>query len=344
MEFTISFDLRAPDFGAPVAELYAAALDQCAWADALGFDVVGIPEHHASPDGYLPAPLVFAAAVAARTRRIALRTSVLLAPLHDPIKLAEDAAVVQVLSGGRLRLGLGAGYRPSEFAMFGTQRSERRRRLSRAIEVLREAWRGEPFEYEGRRVVVTPVPEPPPPILLGGSHPAVARRAARVADGYFPPQGENWDVYRQECLALGKPDPGECLVLGPVFVHVTRDPDAAWRRIAPHAAHVVASYAEWTVEAYGRAAGPFAKGVSQEDLRSSGAYRVLAPDEAVALADELGPNAVYHFTPLLGGLDPAFAWESLRLFEDEVWPHVRGRRGRAALHRGGAGPGWPACE
>jgi alkanesulfonate monooxygenase SsuD/methylene tetrahydromethanopterin reductase-like flavin-dependent oxidoreductase (luciferase family) len=325
VEFTISFDLRAPDFGAPAADLYAAALDQCAWADSLGFDVIGIAEHHGSDDGYLPAPLVFAAAAAARTRRIALRTSVLLAPLHDPIRLAEDAAVVQILSGGRLLLGLGAGYRPSEFAMFGTDRSERKQRLITAIEVLRAAWSGEPFDYRGRQVRVTPVPDPPPKILLGGAHPAVARRAAHIADGYFPPQGENWDIYREECLKLGKADPGECMRLGPVFVHVTRDPDAAWQRIAPHAAHVVASYTEWTVEAYGRASGPFAKGVSQEALRDSGAYRILAPEEAVALADELGPNGVYHFTPLLGGLDPAFAWESLRLFEAEVWPHVRGK-------------------
>ena len=97
MEFTIAFDMRAPSFGAPARKLYDAALDMCAWADELGFDTVGIGEHHASDDGYLPSPLVFAAAAAARTRRIALRPSVLLAPLYDPIKLAEDTAVLQIL-------------------------------------------------------------------------------------------------------------------------------------------------------------------------------------------------------------------------------------------------------
>ena len=90
MEFTISFDMRAPDFGAPAKDLYAAALDQCAWADELGFDFVGIGEHHATDDGYLPSPIVFASAVAARTRHILLRPSVLLAPFYDPLKLAED--------------------------------------------------------------------------------------------------------------------------------------------------------------------------------------------------------------------------------------------------------------
>jgi alkanesulfonate monooxygenase SsuD/methylene tetrahydromethanopterin reductase-like flavin-dependent oxidoreductase (luciferase family) len=323
VEFTISFDLRSAPFGAPLVEIYAAALDQCAWADALGFDTVGIAEHHAADDGYLPRPLVFAAAVAARTQRIALRPSVLLAPMTDPVRLAEDAAVVQILSGGRLRLGLGAGYRPSEFAMFGKRREDRKQHVIDTIEVLRAAFRGEPFDYEGRRVHVMPVPETPPPILLGGAHPAVARRAAHIADGFFPPQGESWDVYREECRKLGKPDPGECMKLGPVFVHVTPDPEAVWAWLGPYVEHVARAYSEWTVEAYGRAAGPFAKGVRLEDVRRSGAYRVVTPEGAVALAEELGPNAVYHFTPLLGGLDPKRAWESLRLFECEVWPHLR---------------------
>ncbi len=323
MEFTISFDLRAPAFGAPAGALYAAALDQCAWADALGFDFVGIGEHHASDDGYLPSPLVFAAAAAARTQRIRIRPSVLLAPFYDPIKLAEDLAVLQILSGGRLVVGIGAGYRPVEFAMFGKRREDRRRLYEEAIEVLRGAWSGEPFEYRGRQVRVTPVPKPPPPIWLGGAHPAVARRAAQIADYYFPPQGESWDVYREACLALGREDPGPCMKLGPVYIHVTTDPDAAWSRIAPHVQHVVESYSEWTIEAFGRAAGPFAAKTRLEDLRASGAYRVVTPEQAIALAEELGPNSVFHLAPLLGGLDPEFAWEGLRLFEREVWPHIK---------------------
>lgn len=323
MEFTISYDLRAPDFGAPARELYAAALDQCAWADELGFDTVGLGEHHASDDGYLPSPLVFGAAVAARTRRIRVRPSVLLAPLYEPLKLAEDLAVLQILSGGRLIVGIGAGYRPVEFEMFGQRREERRERYEECIAVLRRAWTGESFEYRGRRVRVTPAPEPPPPILLGGAHPAVARRAARIADGFFPPQGESWDVYADECRKLGKPDPGPCMKLGPIYWHVTREPDADWERIAPHVSHVVKSYGEWTVEAYGRASGPFAKGVDPEALRASGAYQVVTPEQAIALAEKLAPHAVFHLSPLLGGLDPEFAWRGLRAFEEEVWPYVK---------------------
>jgi alkanesulfonate monooxygenase SsuD/methylene tetrahydromethanopterin reductase-like flavin-dependent oxidoreductase (luciferase family) len=324
LEFTISFDMRAPPFGAPKADLYGAAFDMCAWADELGFDFVGIGEHHASADGYLPSPIVFAAAAATRTRRIRLRPSVLLAPLYDPVKLAEDLAVLQIVSANRLVVGIGGGYRPDEFAMFGKRREDRRELYVEAIEVLRSAWTGEEFEHRGRQIRVTPVPEVPPPIWLGGSHRAVAKRAAQIADHYFPPQGENWDVFRDERLRLGKPDPGECMRLGPAYIHVTRDPDAAWQRIAPHVKHVVESYAEWTREAYGRAAGPFAAGVDVDGPRSSGAYLTLTPDEAIALAHKMGPNSVWHMAPLLGGLDPKFGWEGLRLFEREVWPQIRG--------------------
>ena len=243
------------------------------------------------------------------------------------MKLAEDLAVLQNLSGGRLEVVIGAGYRPAEFEMFGTRREDRQARYMEAFEVLRRAWKGEPFDFRGRKVHVTPVPDPPPRLLLGGSHPAVARRAARVADGFYPPSGENWDLYREECLKLGKADPGPCKRLGPIFTHVTHTPDADWERIAPHAAHCVRSYAEWTVEAYGRAAGPFAAGVEPDDLRRSGAYRVVGPEEAVGLIRSLGFDRTFILTPLLGGLEPGLAWQGLRLFEREVWPHVRDLQG-----------------
>ncbi|MEM9254771.1 MAG: LLM class flavin-dependent oxidoreductase [Pseudomonadota bacterium] len=324
MEFLISFDMRAPAFGAPAQTLYDAALDMCAWADELGFDAVGLGEHHGSPDGYLPSPIPLASAIGARTQRITVRLNVLLAPLYDPVKLAEDLAIAQYLCGGRLEVVIGAGYRPYEFQMFGKRREDRKALYVSAIECLRRAWSGEAFVFEGRDVTVTPVPQPPPPLLLGGSHPAVARRAARIADGYYPPGGEHWDVYRDTCLALGKPDPGERFkTLGPIYTHVSNDPERDWQLIAPHVRHVVESYAEWTEEAYGRAAGPFAGGVDIDDLRASGAYQVLRPSEAVDRILALGEHRTFILCPLLGGLNPEMAWEGLKLFEQFVWPSVK---------------------
>ncbi len=324
MEFVISFDMRSPGFGAPTQALYDAALDMCRWADDIGFDAVGLGEHHAAGDGYLPSPIPMATAIGAKTRQLTVRLNVLLAPLYDPVKLAEDLAVAQYLCQGRLEVVIGAGYRPYEFQMFGKRREDRKDLYVNAIAFLRRAWSGETFEYEGRSVTVTPTPDPPPPLLLGGSHPAVARRAARIADGYYPPAGEHWAIYRETCLALGKPDPGEHFKrLGPIYTHVSEDPEADWPKIAPHAKHVVESYAEWTVEAYGRAAGPFADGVDVDDLRASGAYQVLTPEEAVDAILALGKERTFILCPLLGGLDPEFAWRGLRLFEQAVWPRVR---------------------
>lgn len=333
MEFVISFDMRAPAFGAPPSDLYAAALDMCEWADDLGFNAVTLGEHHASDDGYLPSPVPMCAAIAARTQRVKIRPNVLLAPLYEPVKLAEDLAVVQHLSNNRLQVVIGAGYRPFEFQMFGTRREDRKARYLETFEVLRTAWREDTFEYKGRQVRVMPKPEQAPPLLLGGAHPAVARRAAHIADGFFPPNGENWSVYREERLQLGKPDPGPRFhALGPIYTHVTDDVEGDWQTVLPHASHCVESYTAWTVEAYGKASGPFAAGVDPNDLRSSGVYQVVTPEQAVAMIDRLDDATTYILTPLLGGIDPAFAWRGLKRFEEDVWPHVKQRAGDLPIH------------
>ncbi|MCH2172858.1 LLM class flavin-dependent oxidoreductase [Myxococcota bacterium] len=325
MQLNLSYDMRAPDFGAPARELYAAALDQVQWADELGFDAVGLGEHHASPDGYLPSPLVLIPAMAARTRNIHFRTSVLLAPLYDPVKLAEDAAVAQLCSGGRLQLGIGGGYRPAEFEMFGRSLEDRWGVIGETIEFLRLAFTGEPFEWKGRRCHVTPKPDPVPPILLGGGSKAAARRAARIADGWFPPlEPRLWEPYREECLLLGKPDPGEYPRHGPIFLWVSKEPERAWERLMPHVLHQLRSYSDWTIEAFGRPAGPFAQDIGEETVRQSDAYKVFTPEQTLALAEELGDHSVFYLNPLLAGIDPGFAGEMLRLYEDEVHPHLRG--------------------
>lgn len=329
MELTITYDMRAPGFGAPRTALYQAALDQVAWADELGFDVVGLGEHHGSDDGYNPSPLPLACAMAARTKNIKLRTSVLLAPLYDPVKLAEDVAVAQVISNGRLLLGIGAGYRPSEFETFGKRLEDRWQAMGETCEFLRHAWTGEPFEWQGRTCIVTPRPEPcPPPILLGGSSPAAARRAARIADDWFPPLDERlWTPYREECVKLGKDDPGPYPRQGPIFLWIAADPDRAWESLLPHVRHQLASYSAWTEEAFGKPSGPYAgNNMTADTIKQSGAYQVLTPDQALLLAQELGEHSVLYLNPLLAGIDPGFAWDMLRLYEREVHPHLPVRR------------------
>ena len=330
MELVLSYDMRAPSFGASARELYAAVLDQVQWADALGFDTVGLGEHHASPDGYNPSPLILASALGGRTRNIRFRTAVALVPLYDPVKLAEDAAVTQLASGGRLILGVGGGYRPAEFEMFGKRLDERWEAIGDTIEFLRLAWRGEPFVWRGRRCHVTPRPEPPPPILLGGGSAAAARRAARIADGWFPPlEPRLWQPYRDECLALAKPDPGPYPQQGPIFLWVSRDPERDRARLAPHVLHQLRSYREWTIESFGRAAGPYAKDLDEASIWQGDAYQVLTPEQTLELAAGLGAHSVFYLNPLLAGVDPKLAGEMLQLYEREVHPHLRRAAGDA---------------
>jgi alkanesulfonate monooxygenase SsuD/methylene tetrahydromethanopterin reductase-like flavin-dependent oxidoreductase (luciferase family) len=255
---------------------------------------------------------------------------VALVPLYDPVKLAEDAAVTQLATGGRLILGVGGGYRPAEFEMFGKQLGDRWQAIGDTIEFLRLAWRGEPFTWRGRRCHVTPAPEPAPPILLGGGSAAAARRAARIADGWFPPlEPRLWQPYRDECLALGKPDPGTYPKQGPIFLWVSRDPERDRARLAPHVLHQLRSYSQWTIEAFGRASGPYAKDLDEASVWRGGAYQVLTPEETLALAGQLGSHSVFYLNPLLAGIEPKLAQGMLSLYEREVHPHLRRAAGDA---------------
>src|SRR3954462_6597216 len=197
----LDFDLRHPSqLGANGPATYAAALDIAAWADELGFERVAFGEHHQSDDGYLPCPLVFAAAVGARTRRMRVRVSILLALLYDPLRLAEEVAVADLCTGGRLDLALGVGYVEDDFVAFGKDYHRRGKSMEELIPFLRRAWTGEPFEYRGTTVRVTPRPcqDPMPIYLGGGASRASIERAARLAVGFFPPAMQRpWEAYRK---------------------------------------------------------------------------------------------------------------------------------------------------
>jgi probable F420-dependent oxidoreductase len=180
-------------------------------AETLGFESAWVSEHHGAGDGYLPSLLPMLSAFAASTERILLGTGVMLTPFHHPLRLAEDAAVVDLLSGGRLILGLGLGWREEEFRMFGVPLRERVRRTVETVEILRRAWTGERFSFDGRvysfdQVQVTPRPERPDgavvPIWLGGMADAAIRRAGRLGDGYLRTRGGNVDSMREDAAAV----------------------------------------------------------------------------------------------------------------------------------------------
>ena len=321
MLFGLRFDLRNPPLaGVTDAERMQAALDMCEWADQRGALALTVSEHHGSDDGYLPSPLVMAAAIAARTSTAMITVAALVAPFHDPLRVAEDAAVVDLVSGGRLVLIIGGGYLPSEFEMFDVPMRERPKRVRELFDVCRSAWTGEPFEYRGRTVHVTPAPTNPggPMMLMGGTSEGAARRAARIADGFVPSEPECWEHYRDECLKLGKPDPGPCTIksFGDQVV-LAEDVDAAWDELGPYFLHETQTYGGWEQQAAstGRPA-TFRPMSSVDEVRESGQYRIVTPDQwAAELADVDGPEMpVFH--PMVGGIPPALAWRHLHLFEE----------------------------
>jgi alkanesulfonate monooxygenase SsuD/methylene tetrahydromethanopterin reductase-like flavin-dependent oxidoreductase (luciferase family) len=322
--FGIRFDLRNPPMAATTSsERFQAAIDMAVWADELGAGFVGLSEHHGCDDGYLPSPLVMAAAIASRTTRIQIGITAVVAPFYDPLRLAEDIAVVDLLSAGRLSVTLANGYVESEFDMFGVALSERAKRTTETVKTLRQAWTGEPFDYRGRTVRVTPAPHQAggPPISLGGTSAAAARRAARIADGFSPSNPEAWEAYREEMLALGKPDPGPGRGGGGTNVtHLAVDPESAWDAAGPYFLHESNAYGAWQA-ATGLETG-YRTVADVDTLRRRGQYRILTPDELLAELKDQGPNAVAMFHPMVGGMPPALAWESLHLFEHEVLPRL----------------------
>jgi alkanesulfonate monooxygenase SsuD/methylene tetrahydromethanopterin reductase-like flavin-dependent oxidoreductase (luciferase family) len=317
----LRYDLRAPAFGTTTpAELYAACLDQCEWADRNGLDLVAISEHHGVDDGYLSAPITLAAAIAGRTRRLQINVAAVLVPLHDPVRLAEQIAAVELLSGGRLSFVAGLGYRHEEFAMAGVERKQRWALLEEYVGVMRKAWTGEPFEWRGRTIRVTPKPPTQPMVMLGGSTEKAARLAARVRAGFFPSIGDPRlaEVYNEECARVGFTEGFVSLPSGPGFVHVSEDPERDWARIAPHALYDAQTYASWQTS--GQRSQVHVDAKNADDVRKSGVYQVLTPDECVALAQNEGRFLLH---PLMGGISPALAWESLELFAKKVLPQLR---------------------
>src|SRR5919109_813469 len=159
--FLMRFDMRAPDFGASTSDLYAAAIEMSSHAETRGAITAAVSEHHTMSDGYLPSPLVLATAIAARTSTLPIMTAALILPLYDPIRLAEDMVVLDIISGGRVSYVMAVGYRPEEYEHHGADFRRRGRLVDDQLALLLRAKTGEPFTHAGRRIHVTPSPVTP---------------------------------------------------------------------------------------------------------------------------------------------------------------------------------------
>ena len=322
---TIRQDFRAPGFGtASTREIYAAALEQFKWADQHGFNFLVLSEHHGIDDGWMPAPLTIAAAVLGMTERTPILMSASILPLHDPVRVAEQLAVIDNAFPGRLWTVVGAGYREEEFEMAGVDHARRGKILEEFAQVLLDAWTGEPFEFQGRTVRVTPKPatQPHPTLLIGGGVPAAARRAARLRLPMMPMNTDRalHEAYRDEANKIGFTGGFVMEPIGPTFIHVTDDPDRAWEEIAPYLLYETQTYASFQTP--GQHSTPRVDAETLDDLKRAEQLWVGTPDDILARSRTLGPTAALNFHPLAGGLPPDLAWASLELFAAKVLPEM----------------------
>jgi len=312
--FLMRFSMRAATRDPEVrAGQYDTLLEMAAWAETRGCQAVVVSQHHDVEDGYLPSPVPVAAAVAARTSTVPISVAALLVVLYEPVKLAEDLAVVDLISRGRVSYVVGIGYRDEEFALFGVDRGRRGAIVEERIHQLRRLWNGETVEVDGRTAHITPSPYTPggPLLAYGGGTEAAARRAARLGMLFISESHDSGleRVYVEEAHRSGVAPQG-CLFADPatpLTVFVADDPDRAWAEIGEYLLIDASSYGRWNAGRTGTASVSSATSV-QELETERGAYQIITPDEAGRQIADGTPLALQ---PLVGGLPPDVAWRYL---------------------------------
>jgi probable F420-dependent oxidoreductase len=231
-------------------DYYRQALDEVTRAEELGFDSVWMEEHHAVTNHYWPSPLPVLAGFATRTSRLVLGTDIVVAAFHHPVRLAEDVAMLDVISSGRFVLGIAIGYKPDEFALYGVELEKRGARFEEQLAIMKGLWTQERVQFKGAyytlegRLEPKPVQKPHPPLWIGGWGDITLRRAASLADNWIP--GPTADLGRllagkrrflEQRQAAGLPAPTEWPLTRDVII---ADTDAEARELAE--AHIMVAY------------------------------------------------------------------------------------------------------
>ena len=317
------------------ARTFRESLEQIVLAESYEFDAVLVSEHHLVENGYFPAPLVACAAIAARTHRIRVGPGVLLLPLYDPLHIAEHAAVLDAVSGGRLILGVGYGYRQEEFDAFGIALEERAGRTREAIEVLRRlftedavTFEGEYYQYRDVALRPRPIQKPRPPIWVASKAEGAVRAAARWGDAWFADPitpfavlKDRMRAYRETLASIGKPTEGFVFPLMREAYCADSD-EQAWEEARDAFLYLYREYLEWghMLDEAGR---PVAPGDERalELLRQR--FLIGSPEtcirEAQRYRDELGVTDLVMRMKAPGIPHPR-VMNSIRLWGEKVLP------------------------
>ena len=326
LRFGVCYDFRNPsNSGISMPDLYGQVLDQIVWLDQIGLDQVWFTEHHFVDDGYLPSWIPVASAAAARTSRIRFSSDICLLPFNHPVRLAEDLAVLDNLSNGRVEIGIGMGYAPHEFAGFGMPVGRRVSLTDEGLDVLRLCFTGQKFSYKGRRfefndVVIKPgyVQEGGPPLWVAAMSEAGALRASHC-DCNLLPQGSRdqaLDPWREDLIESGR-DPEDYRVGIIKAVLVTEDRDKDWPRVRDSERYRMQLYSKFFAESN----TPYGEG---EHIPQT--WVVGTVDECVAELTQFITD--YGITDIVTwgsppGLNPEAMNQSLEAFTTQVVPRLR---------------------
>lgn len=324
----------------PIQDVYRSELRLIESAEALGYDSVWLTEHHFADDAYSPSLVPLAAAIASRTERVRIGTNLMLLPLYHPVRLAEDIAVLDILSGGRVDVGVGQGYVEEEFSGFGIPKAERTGRFVESLAILKSLWAeprcsfsGTYFQMDEVRLEPRPVQNPHPPLWVGATAPAAVRRAGNLGANLLGLASRRLQSTYEEALIEGGWNPAERSVMQLFWVYVASTDDDAWEVAAPHFHHVLDTYAQWATRS-GDAQRMNSSLIvpPAPDLRYTDPKRLMfppifgSPDTvATAIENRLRQVRTTHLclAMRLPGMPEHLALSSMKLFARDVAPRLR---------------------
>jgi alkanesulfonate monooxygenase SsuD/methylene tetrahydromethanopterin reductase-like flavin-dependent oxidoreductase (luciferase family) len=324
----------------PLSELYRDHMEEAVLAEELGFDNVWASEHHFSPDQWNPSPFVFLAAVAARTSRIRLGTYVLLLPLRNPVQVAEDAAVLDNISAGRLDLPVGVGSAAGEFEAFGIPVNERLGRTFEALRIIERCFAGEEFDHQGKyfafphvRMTTTPIQRPGPPIWVACMGPQSVRWTARRGYHMAAGAGRGHDLYLQLLREFGHQTATRQVASVPIRLHLAETREQAWDECEVGLHQVLHFYRSRTnPEAGSCAAGPLPVLPPVGEFRQvpgighgGTPFIVGTPDGTMRMLEAYRDRGLTHLSLNFHqpGQDTGSVRRSMRLFAKELMPMIK---------------------
>lgn len=332
VSFGLNYDFTNPS-RERWTEYYQGVLEQIEWVDRqLPFDRIDVTEHHFYENGYLPSPMVMLGIIAARTSRVNLGSDVMQLPLHNPVRLAEEALLIDAVSGGRLRLGVGMGYYHQEFFGLGIELSHRLSRTVESLQILRKAFSGEPFSFSGKRfdlpeIEVTPLPirEGGPEIWMGGEVPAAIERAAKLADGFlvFSPNG--LELYPEAARALGRAEQ-DIRMNRTYWAIIADDPEREFARVGGNWLRLVNDYvARGHLSPQGKGIGRRPDFETPEEALAEGLLFLTDAAGAIKTFNEDIDHGVTGFDimPIMPGEDIDGASARIEYLASQVLPNLK---------------------